>query len=458
MPNTKDEVRVSKNFVNLIKENEGLFYKTLNRLFDIDNFSEICKFSPDDIKLEEPFDNFGRMDILIENHNYFLIIENKVHNPTEAQKTQTTSYFRLMENKEKEGKKTFICYLINNGHPTKEFNSAVKKHSNAKIDYWNDLVTYLYKTADSSEKKNIEFFILYSRDEIDNFEVDIDSKEKVFEFEADLLANPFLLSAIDNNFYDSDLDTRILETLVIPALKSIENINNVHIDKDTFDYVVFNYYKEEYWLNLTMFYNPQFQEWSYKNSFTFYRPWIIGCHEATSEEQMIKYTKDAIIMWLNDCSAQSEIIREEDLENFEQKEKCFGQDVEIFSDPWLLANVGFLFTNKKPKKQKLQDEGWLYNNIIIPAAKLTKVLKNIKISEDSRDVSIEANYKGIELYFDLNAFYDSKTETTHDYHTFTFYRPWIIGCRYSKDEKEMINYTKKAIELWLKQIDKELDL
>ena len=34
MSNTKDEVRVSKNFVNLIKENEGLFYKT-NRLLDV---------------------------------------------------------------------------------------------------------------------------------------------------------------------------------------------------------------------------------------------------------------------------------------------------------------------------------------------------------------------------------------------------------------------------------------
>ena len=38
MANTKDEVRVSKSFASLIKENEGLLYKVLNRLFHIDNF------------------------------------------------------------------------------------------------------------------------------------------------------------------------------------------------------------------------------------------------------------------------------------------------------------------------------------------------------------------------------------------------------------------------------------
>jgi len=71
MSNTKDEIRVSKNFVNLIKENEGLFYKTINRLFDIEQFSVLSSFLPENVKLEEPFEDFGRMDILIENHNHF---------------------------------------------------------------------------------------------------------------------------------------------------------------------------------------------------------------------------------------------------------------------------------------------------------------------------------------------------------------------------------------------------
>ena len=158
MANTKDELRVSNNFVNLIQENEGLFYKTLNRLFNIENFSELMKFSPKDVKLEKTFEDVGRMDILIENHNYFLIIENKVHSQTGTQETQTSLYFNLMKRKEKEGKKTFICYLINNGHPEDEFVPAVKKHSNnSKIDYWNDLIKYLYETADFAERKNIEY-------------------------------------------------------------------------------------------------------------------------------------------------------------------------------------------------------------------------------------------------------------------------------------------------------------
>ena len=72
MANTKDEVRVSKSFATLIKENEGLLYKVINRLFNISSFEELINFSPDNIKLEEPFENFGRMDILIENKDYFL--------------------------------------------------------------------------------------------------------------------------------------------------------------------------------------------------------------------------------------------------------------------------------------------------------------------------------------------------------------------------------------------------
>ncbi len=59
MSNTKDEIRVSKNFVNLIKENEGLFYKTINRLFDIEKFSVLSSFLPENVKLEEPFEDFA---------------------------------------------------------------------------------------------------------------------------------------------------------------------------------------------------------------------------------------------------------------------------------------------------------------------------------------------------------------------------------------------------------------
>ena len=454
MANTKDEVRVSKNFVNLLKENRGLFYKVLNRLFDIESFSELRTFSPNDIKLEEPFDGFGRMDILVENHKYFLIIENKVHNPTEAQETQTTSYFDLMKQKENEGKKTYICYLINNGHPTGEFEPAVKKHGNAKIDYWNDLVSYLYEDSDAAEKRNIEYFILYSKDEIDNFSVEIDGREKIFGSDVDVLSNPFLLSSVEKFFCGSETDFWILNSFVVPALKEIDGITDVHTDTDEYPFAVFNYQKHEYWLNLTRFYNPKSEKWSYKNSFTFYKPWITGCHKATTKKQMIEYTKKAILAWMNDEDAQTTVLNGEE----EVSHEVFGDDIDLFSNPWLLANSGYLITNKKPNKKKLQDDGWIYESIVLPAAKSVAVLDKVEISEDYREVSIKAIYKGIKLDFDLNCYYDSKTCERHEYDTFTFYRPWIIGCQYAKSIEELIEYTRKAIELWLKDIDSELGL
>ncbi len=454
MSNTKDEIRVSKNFVNLIKENEGLFYKTINRLFDIEQFSVLSSFLPENVKLEETIVDFGRMDILIENHNHFLIIENKVHNPTEAQESQTSSYFELMEEKEKEGKKTFICYLVNNGHPVDEFNEAIKNHQNSKIEYWNDLMNYLYKSADEAEKKNIEYFSLYSKDEIDNFELELDGKEKIFVDEAELLSNPFMLSTIENYFHDSETDLRILNSFVIPALNEIEGISDVHLDKDgEYSYAVFTYRHLEYWLNLTMFWNPKLNEWSYKNSFTFYKSWIVGCHEATSEAQMIRYTKDAILEWLKDKDAQSNILTEKDF--FDESEKVFGADCELFSNPWELSKVGHLITSKKPKKQTLEND-WIYQSIILPAAKKVSALSDPQICEYDREVTIKAFYNGIELYFDLSGFFDSKTNQPHYHNSFTFYRPWIIGCRYAKSEEQMIEYTKKALELWLEDVGEEL--
>ena len=133
MANTKDELRVSRNFINLIKDSQSLLYKILNKLFDIADFSMMQKVTANDIKLEEPFEGVGRMDILIENPQCFFIIENKVHSPTETQDTQTTTYFDLLNNKKKEGKQTFICYLINKGHPIEDFEKAVKKNENSKI-------------------------------------------------------------------------------------------------------------------------------------------------------------------------------------------------------------------------------------------------------------------------------------------------------------------------------------
>ncbi|MCI6259406.1 MAG: PD-(D/E)XK nuclease family protein [Spirochaetia bacterium] len=455
MANTKDEVRVSKSFATLIKENEGLLYKVINRLFNISSFEELINFSPDNIKLEEPFENFGRMDILIENKDYFLIIENKVHNPTDLQETQTTSYYELMAKKEhEEGKTSKICYLLNKGHPDEnELKKIVKKHQNSKIDNWNDLVCYLYKTSDSSEKRNIEYFYLYSKDEIDNFYLSMDNNEKLFGNEGALLSNPFLLSNMNQFFVGSETEKWILESLVVPALNQINSISNVHTaSDDDYPYVVFNYLGLEYWLDLTMFYNPKLEKYCYKNSFTFYRDWIVGCQEASSEEQMIDYTRKSILMWLNDKEAQKNCIDNDDYEF--SNERVFGPDVEIFSNPWLLSNTGYLITNKKPNKKKLSNY-WIFENIVLPAAKKIKTLSNVKIEEYYREVFIQATYKNVTINFDLSDYYNNKNNNTYSYNSFTFYRPWIIGCRYAKDENEMINYTKNAIELWLKDIESD---
>lgn len=455
MANTKDEVRVSKSFASLIKENEGLLYKVLNRLFHIDNFKELLEFSPENIKLEEPFENFGRMDILIENKDYFLIIENKVHNPTDLQETQTTSYYELMAKKEhEEGKTSKICYLLNKGHPDEnELKKIVSKHENSNLENWNNLISFLYKTSDSEEKRNIEYFYLYSKDEIDNFKLDFEGNEKLFGNELELYGNPFLLSCINKFFTGTDTEIWILNALVIPALTEITEISNIHLNTDDYPYVVFTYQNLEYWLDLTMFYNPKLEKYCYKNSFTFYKDWIVGCHKASSETQMINYTKKAILTWLNDNDAQNSCI-ENDEWVFNEK-RVFGGDTEFFSNPWLLSNTGYFVTNKKPKKRKLTDD-WILKNIILPAAKNVSKLQNIEIEEYYKEIFIQATYNDNLINFDLCNYYNNTTGKTYTNNSFTFYRPWIIGCRYANSPEEMIVYTQKAIELWLRDV--ELDL
>lgn len=454
MANTKDELRVSRNFVNLIKDSQSLLYKILNKLFDIADFSMMQKVTANDIKLEEPFEGVGRMDILIENPQCFFIIENKVHSPTETQDTQTTTYFDLLNNKKKEGKQTFICYLINKGHPIEDFEKAVKKNENSKIVFWNDLINDLYKTSESYEKRLIESFVLYSKDEIDNFSIDLDGKEKIFGDDSTFYSNPYLLSTLDKFLFASESEQWIFNTFVVPAFESIEHVTNVHIDDDDgWKYVVFTFEGKEYWVNLTSFWNPVEKDWFYHNSFTYYRPWIVGCNEATTEKQMMTCTKNAILLWLHDEIAQYNPEKFDDTSN-----EVFGDDKDLFSNPLLLANVNYLITQKKPKKKTLDPGNWLYEEIIIPACKRITELKNPKIREYYREVSIKAEYKGCTIDFDLNGFYETKTNSMHDYHTFTFYRPWIVGVRYATNIVKMIDYTERAIRMWLSEVAILLDL
>lgn len=455
MANTKDELRVSRNFANLLSNSEALLYKSLNILFDVQDFTTMQKINHSHIRLEEDFDEFGRIDILIENNKCFFIIENKVHSQTDPQETQTTAYFDLMKKKEKEGKETFICYLINDGHPIDEFKSATKKYQNSKIVFWSNLINTLYKTSGKEDRQEIESFVLYSKDEIDNFEVDLEGSGKIFGYDADLLSNPYLLSTLGDFFCGSETYNRILNSLVVPALEKIENVSNVHIDNADYDFAVFTYKGKEYWLNLTTYWNPDKESYFYKNSFTFYRPWIFGCQNATTENQMIEYTKEAILLWLNDIDAQTkDLPKDENDEDFDYSELAFGEDREVFSNPYLLANANYLISSKKPKAKKLTRNGCIYESIIIPAMEKASGITEIELSEYYRNVTVGFKYKGREMYVDLNGFYDAQTDKTYDYHSFTFYRPWIIGVRYAASEQEMIEYTEKAIELWLKDVDK----
>lgn len=455
MPNTKDELRVSRNFVNLIKDSQTLLYKALNELFDIVDFEMMRKITANDIKLEEPFEGFGRMDILIENSQCFFIIENKVHNPTEPQVTQTTTYFDLLKNKKKDGKQIYICYLINEGHPTKDFEKVVEEHKEiSKIKSWNVLINDLYKTSESYEKRLIESFVLYSKDEIDNFSIDLDGKEKIFGDDSSLYSNPYLLSSLDKFLFASESEQWIFNTFVLPAFERIKQVTNISIyDWDGWKYVVFNFEGKEYWVNLTSYGNPKKEKYFRHNSFTYYRPWIVGCNKATTEEQMITYTKNAILLWLHDEIAQ---YNPEEFEN--TSNEVFGDDKDLFSNPFLLANVNYLITQKKPKKKTLDPGNWLYEKIIIPACKQITELNKPEISEYYREVSIKAEYKGYTIDFDLNGFYETKTNSMHDYHTFTFYRPWIVGVRYATNIDKMIDYTEKSIRMWLSEVDILLDL
>lgn len=105
---------------------------------------EICKtIKSDDINTQVSFEEIGRPDLLIETTNGVIFIENKIHEETQLQSTQTTTYLEKINNYSQPYKK--MIYLIPKEYNhKKELEDIVKQYKICSIKEWDSLLSFLY--------------------------------------------------------------------------------------------------------------------------------------------------------------------------------------------------------------------------------------------------------------------------------------------------------------------------
>ena len=120
---------------------------------------------------------------------------------------------------------------------------------------------------------------------------------------AEVYGNPILLSNISNFLNDA---TDIYDELLIPALNKITGIKLKNKNYRLHDRraIKIEYEDKILALNVYGFLNFQNDKYEDFNSFTYYRPWIVGVHRAKNKEEMILYTIQAFELWLEDNKAE----------------------------------------------------------------------------------------------------------------------------------------------------------
>jgi len=96
------------------------------------------------ISTRKSIDDGGIPDIIINNDENFFLIENKIHIDTDLQESQTTTYPKFIDKKDKIYK-SYIFLIPKNYKHEPEIDKTKKLYPFITKKYWEDLLDYLYK-------------------------------------------------------------------------------------------------------------------------------------------------------------------------------------------------------------------------------------------------------------------------------------------------------------------------
>ncbi len=389
---------------------------------------------------------YGKPDITITfANNFYFYIEVKTRISTGFQENQINSkygYSRLIK-ENNQVLESSLGYLLDNNHDTTQCLTR-------NIVLWQNILELVEDFNNTALVKDI-------KQNVDG----IVCNEKLFGPDEELFSNPYQLSVfndfvVERNAGEHAANNWIFNNFLVPALISLgySDAECLPWNEDGYysSYVRFKRKKQEIHItyNSTMIWNNNCSDanWIgsyYFNSFTFYRPWILGVRTSTNEKQLQDFTAKAIVLWLYDLD-QNFINKE--CNSFDDAEEDFysvgylGTKAELYGNPLVFANcIEFLHNGEE-----------IYDEIVIPALKILSdvKIKNRNYFDDYRYIEIE--YKNTIIKFNIFQFWSSKTQSWTDYHAFTFYRPWIVGVHKSKTKDELRDYTRQSLLLWFKDL------
>lgn len=393
---------------------------------------------------------YGKPDITISFSNGFrYYIEVKTRCCTGFQENQTSEksgYAKLIKDNNQELKSS-MGYLLDNNHDTSECLTET-------IVYWQKIWELVKDFNNLDLAKDI-------RQNVDG----IETGDKLFGQDEELFANPYQLALFSNmvlgrpNGEHAD-NYWMFSNFLVPALEEL-GCTDISIfpygDDEGNPSRHVGFVKDGKRIHLQFNYSTVWKGndcidenvlcHNYFFSFSFYRPWIMGVREATSERQMVELTKSAVKLWLIDLEKN---ILTGKWNSFESEEEYYstgylGEKADLYGNPFVFANA----------IDYLREGTEIYDEIVIPALKKIPEIK-IKKKEYWDDWRyIIMTYGDIEFRFNIYNFWNSKRDTYVDNHSFIFYRPWIVGVHKAKTKTELIEYTRQAFELWIEDLKQD---
>ena len=428
-----DENQVTQKLVDFCNEN-STFMKCFISLFTEKENVKRIEFTG-----ENETGN-GKPDITITfKDDSIYLIEVKTRVSTEFSENQVTSksgYAKIIkEHKQKLSES--MGYLLDPQHDTEK---CIK---DTKIIKWNDVFNLIRDFNNQS--------LAY---DISNGVDDIDIGGGVMGSDNELFDNPYLLAMYGDVILKKEPNTKanfwIYSDYLIPALeectKDIRQFSHGGLA-----YTGCVYGKEALHITLFSTYSNTSGKWYGYFSFTFYRPWIVGIRTATNNAQMVEMTKRAVKLWLFDYEKNvknADTHLDLDFDGNYSK-SYFESYTELYGNPYLFAQT----------IDYLKDGKDIYDDIVIPALKSFEYItikKRNDLRYDNNDESerryIHIQYNDIDIWFNIYEFRSSKTDDFVTNHSFIFYRPWIMGIRLTDDKKQIIEYTRQALELWFEDL------
>lgn len=392
---------------------------------------------------------YGKPDITItfaDNFIYYIEVKTKKHtNFQENQVSKKSGYEKLIKNNKQKTTES-LGYLLDNNH---DKSLCLTDNVVSWQTVFELVEDFNNQSLAKDIKQNVDGIIL---------------NEKLFGPDEEVFSNPYQLAIFNDTFlardnYERVKNNWIFNTFLIPALQELNcsevyiqpyNESNPHISyvsfkKDNNEYHIM-YNGVNVWKNYCA--DNNLIGSYYLNSFTFYRPWILGVRTSINIQSLQKETKKSIQLWLYDLENNIQTGKCSNFEKGEEYEAIgyLGEKASLWGNPYVFANcIEFLRQGNE-----------IYDDIVVPA--LHKI-PEIKLKDISFDIDgyryIVVSRNKIKITFNIFQVYTSKTKEWKDYFSFIFYRPWIVGVHKAKAKEELIEFTMQSIELWLIDLEEE---